>query len=439
VGVGGNPAGQVFAAGDPKGPKTFEWPKKAKSNTIVTLDAVGSRDGGAATNGAGANKDVVVAQSVGQILALAGDDTRTLVLADKGVTDAISEAIALSVLAKEVKAGGPLQVLNADYEALAKSAGLDASIAKDRVALTNAKKVAQYNGPAGSPAALDKAGLTAVAGFLQANKPSDAKRLLDAVSKRQLLVWHNDLQKAYESAGLKAMVGPGLSKPDASSAGKSKESFEVVQLGLAQELRAHYLAKAAAAAGFGDAEHIVVANESIKQALLKTDAGKAVADKILVSGEYTTQLMAFDALKVRKENQPKEPLAEGAEPPEIKPMLNAELAATANYALIHYAEETLKPKKVMSPEDEEAIFGDAAHASIFAQNSRIFFGLYFFMTGLHGIHVLIGVGVIGWIAIRAQGGVFTEAYYTPVENVGLYWHIVDLVWIFLFPLLYLVK
>lgn len=72
-------------------------------------------------------------------------------------------------------------------------------------------------------------------------------------------------------------------------------------------------------------------------------------------------------------------------------------------------------------------------------NARIFLGLYFFMTGLHGLHVLIGVGVILWMIILTQKGRFSAEYNVPVENVGLYWHIVDLVWIFLFPLLYLVK
>jgi cytochrome c oxidase subunit 3 len=70
---------------------------------------------------------------------------------------------------------------------------------------------------------------------------------------------------------------------------------------------------------------------------------------------------------------------------------------------------------------------------------HIFFGLYFCMTGLHGIHVLVGIGVLLWILQRSRKGHFGPNYYTPVENVGLYWHIVDLVWIFLFPLLYLVR
>ena len=69
----------------------------------------------------------------------------------------------------------------------------------------------------------------------------------------------------------------------------------------------------------------------------------------------------------------------------------------------------------------------------------MFFGFYFAMTGLHGFHVLVGMGLIIWIMIRAKSGEFSSAYYTPVDLVGLYWHLVDLIWIYLFPLLYLVS
>jgi cytochrome c oxidase subunit III len=67
-----------------------------------------------------------------------------------------------------------------------------------------------------------------------------------------------------------------------------------------------------------------------------------------------------------------------------------------------------------------------------------FFTIYFLMTGLHGFHVLIGMGLLGWLAWRAYKRQFDSTYYTPVEVVGLYWHIVDVIWIFLFPLLYLI-
>jgi len=71
-------------------------------------------------------------------------------------------------------------------------------------------------------------------------------------------------------------------------------------------------------------------------------------------------------------------------------------------------------------------------------NAHLFFGLYFLMTGLHGIHVLIGMIVLVWLMWRVNRGDFTKRYYAPVECGGLYWHIVDVIWIFLFPLWYLV-
>jgi cytochrome c oxidase subunit 3 len=69
----------------------------------------------------------------------------------------------------------------------------------------------------------------------------------------------------------------------------------------------------------------------------------------------------------------------------------------------------------------------------------MFFSFYFMMTGLHGVHILGGMAVIAWVLRRAARGDFSHAYYTPVDLVGLYWHLVDLIWIYLFPLLYLIK
>lgn len=70
---------------------------------------------------------------------------------------------------------------------------------------------------------------------------------------------------------------------------------------------------------------------------------------------------------------------------------------------------------------------------------HIFFGVYFLMTGLHGVHVVIGLAIMLWMFVRAGRGEFGAKNYVAIENTGLYWHLVDLVWIFLFPLLYLVK
>ena len=67
-----------------------------------------------------------------------------------------------------------------------------------------------------------------------------------------------------------------------------------------------------------------------------------------------------------------------------------------------------------------------------------FYSLYFVMTGLHALHMIIGIGIMTVIAIMAWRRQFDTRYYTPVEVSGLYWHFVDIVWIFLFPLLYLI-
>jgi cytochrome c oxidase subunit III len=67
-----------------------------------------------------------------------------------------------------------------------------------------------------------------------------------------------------------------------------------------------------------------------------------------------------------------------------------------------------------------------------------FFSCYFLMTGLHGIHVIVGMALITWILMRSLKNEFSSEYFTPVDLVGLYWHLVDLIWIFLFPLLYLI-
>ncbi len=71
-------------------------------------------------------------------------------------------------------------------------------------------------------------------------------------------------------------------------------------------------------------------------------------------------------------------------------------------------------------------------------HSQLFFSLYFVMTSLHALHMIVGIGIMTVLTVMAWRGRFTKAYHTPVEVSGLYWHFVDIVWIFLFPLLYLI-
>ena len=72
------------------------------------------------------------------------------------------------------------------------------------------------------------------------------------------------------------------------------------------------------------------------------------------------------------------------------------------------------------------------------RHAQIFFSLYFVMTGLHALHMIIGIGIMSWMFVWSWKGTITLEYYSPIEISGLYWHFVDIVWIFLFPLLYLI-
>lgn len=87
---------------------------------------------------------------------------------------------------------------------------------------------------------------------------------------------------------------------------------------------------------------------------------------------------------------------------------------------------------------ETAAEGHVAHDPHLPKHLGIFFSIYFALTGLHGIHILAGMGAIGWVLWRAIRGDFGPNYFGPVDYVGLYWHLVDLIWIYLFPLLYLI-
>ena len=69
---------------------------------------------------------------------------------------------------------------------------------------------------------------------------------------------------------------------------------------------------------------------------------------------------------------------------------------------------------------------------------KIFFSFYFAMTGMHALHMIIGLGIMLWMIPKIRRGTYTREYFSPIENFGLYWHFVDIVWIFLFPLLYLI-
>ena len=97
-------------------------------------------------------------------------------------------------------------------------------------------------------------------------------------------------------------------------------------------------------------------------------------------------------------------------------------------------EKAIKPVHILSTHEEH----EREAAGPPPEHTNMFFTIYFAMTGLHGIHVLVGVFVFIWLLIRAINNQFTPDYFGPIDYAALYWHIVDLIWIFLFPLLYLI-
>lgn len=87
---------------------------------------------------------------------------------------------------------------------------------------------------------------------------------------------------------------------------------------------------------------------------------------------------------------------------------------------------------------EIGLYPKGDHFSDLAQGEQLFFVLYYFLTGLHGLHVIIGAVIIGFAISRLLKNKISSDNYVFQENAGLYWHLVDLIWIFLFPLLYLI-
>lgn len=115
-------------------------------------------------------------------------------------------------------------------------------------------------------------------------------------------------------------------------------------------------------------------------------------------------------------------------------MLGATVALAGGFLVVKYFEYSHKFH------DGLLTAGFFTHKELLENHPKapLFFSYYFVMTGLHGLHVVIGMGLITWLMIRAKRGEFGPNYFTPVELVGFYWHFVDLVWIYLFPLVYLV-
>jgi len=88
---------------------------------------------------------------------------------------------------------------------------------------------------------------------------------------------------------------------------------------------------------------------------------------------------------------------------------------------------------------EHGLYPGSATLQGLGNGDTLFFGLYFFMTGLHALHIIAGVSILGWVLARVASGKIHGTHFVHLENGALYWHLVDVIWIFLFPLFYLIS
>ncbi|MEM1041572.1 MAG: cytochrome c oxidase subunit 3 family protein [Bacteroidota bacterium] len=128
--------------------------------------------------------------------------------------------------------------------------------------------------------------------------------------------------------------------------------------------------------------------------------------------------------------------ADGADPGGAEAN-NAGAHAAEGTSLHDLAEAGVSTRADLHAEGAEHGYVPGEHG-LTNQRAGLFFSIYYVMTGIHGLHVLIGMVAIGILAVKTWRGKYSDAWYTPVENVGLYWHVVDVIWIFLFPLMYLI-
>jgi cytochrome c oxidase subunit 3 len=111
-------------------------------------------------------------------------------------------------------------------------------------------------------------------------------------------------------------------------------------------------------------------------------------------------------------------------------LLGGTILCAAGVLVIKYVEWSAKI--------HHGIFPGSPALKIAPPGESVFFGLYYLTTGIHGLHVLIGGALLGWIALKVTDGGVTRDEFVILENGALYWHLVDLIWIFIFPLYYLV-
>jgi len=124
---------------------------------------------------------------------------------------------------------------------------------------------------------------------------------------------------------------------------------------------------------------------------------------------------------------------------EYKQKFDHHLIPGSGFDIRYHAEHpTAADSSGKMAEEKEELERAFAKDPVLNAHAQLYFSLYFGMTGLHALHMIVGAGLLVWLIKGSFAGRFTPQYNTPVEIVGLYWHFVDIVWIYLFPLLYLI-
>jgi len=147
----------------------------------------------------------------------------------------------------------------------------------------------------------------------------------------------------------------------------------------------------------------------------------AVNTVILISSSFTVA-WAYHCVKVDEIKK-------------AKALLVFTIACAVGFLVIKYFEYSHKIHEGMLP-GKWYSFKEIPESVL--PGSNLFYAVYFLATGLHAFHVVVGMSVLGWVLWRIGKGKYNSEYNVPVELGALYWHLVDLVWIFLFPLLYLI-
>lgn len=157
-----------------------------------------------------------------------------------------------------------------------------------------------------------------------------------------------------------------------------------------------------------------------EQAAMTLDTTLGAINTMVLIVSSLTIVLAVRAAQIDKQRQ-------------LMVMLGSTIALAITFMVIKYFEYASKFESGMLPA------GMYTYEGIDHELAPVFYSIYYMLTGLHGLHVIIGIGLISWLMFRAAKGAYHSKYFTQVEVVALYWHLVDIIWIFLFPLLYLIE